>query len=137
MTSQVHMAELAIPGGLLYTRDHCWIRHEGTMVRVGVTDIAGQALGKVVFVQLPELGSAVDPRVAYGWIENLKAGADLFPPVRGIVHERNERLVYEPGAITEDPYGEGWLCVITPAEPPSSAGLYTAAQYTELVAGRS
>ena len=90
-----------------------------------------------MFVQLPELGSVVDPRVAYGWVENLKVGVDLFPPLRGLVQERNERLVHEPTTIIEDPYGEGWLCVIVPDEPYSNARLYTAQQYRALVARRT
>jgi glycine cleavage system H protein len=124
-----------VPGGLRYTHDHMWVRIEGSLVRVGVTDLAQRSLGEVVFVDLPDVGQTVEITQEFGWLESTKAVVDLFPPVTGIVREANSALLNAPGTLNEDPYGSGWLCVIEPSEPRETLDLMEAHDYCKLIEG--
>ena len=101
-----------IPEDLRYTNDHEWVRVEGKQVRVGITDYAQDALGDVVFVELPKVGDTVEVGGSLGEVESTKSVSDLYAPVSGTVVSVNDMLDASPGKLNEDPYGEGWICVL-------------------------
>lgn len=103
-----------IPEDLQYTKDHEWVRAEGEIVRVGVTDFAQDALGDIVFVTLPEAGTHVTAGEPCGEVESTKSVSDVYAPVSGTVVERNDALDSAPEVINSDPYGEGWMMTIRP-----------------------
>ena len=100
-----------VPDDLRYTSDHEWVRLEdGGRVRIGITDYAQDALGDVVFVQLPEPGSKVESGGSFSEVESTKSVSDIYAPVAGTVVEVNTELADAPQRLNEDPYGEGWIC---------------------------
>lgn len=117
------------PEDLRYTREHEWIRTTGETLRVGVTDYAQEALGDIVFVTLPEVGAEVASGEPCGEVESTKSVSDIYAPVTGTVVARNESLDAAPELVNSDPYGEGWMIDIRPAEPGSVDGLLDAAAY--------
>lgn len=123
----------SIPDDLRYTAEHEWVRPAGGVVRVGVTDFAQDSLGDIVYVSLPEPGTAVEPGGAVGEVESTKSVSDLYAPVAGTVVARNEGLADAPEAVNEDPYGAGWMLEIEVADPAAVSGLLDAAGYRELV----
>src|SRR5688572_33503856 len=106
-----------VPEDLRYTSDHEWVRQEDGRVRIGITDYAQDALGDVVFVQLPEPGSKVESGATFSEVESTKSVSDIYAPVAGTVVEVNDELGDSPQRLNEDPYGEGWICVIEPTDP--------------------
>lgn len=123
----------AYPADLRYTREHEWARAEGARVRVGITQFAQDQLGDVVFVELPKVGAQVRQLQPFGVVESVKAVSDLFAPLSGTVAEVNSQLTEHPEHVNQDPYGTGWLIVITPADPVELGQLLTAAQYEEFL----
>jgi glycine cleavage system H protein len=123
----------AYPADLRYTREHEWARAEGARVRVGITQFAQDQLGDVVFVELPKVGAQVRQLQPFGVVESVKAVSDLFAPLSGAVAEVNTQLTEHPERVNQDPYGTGWLIVITPADPAELGQLLTAAQYEEFL----
>lgn len=121
------------PSDLRYTAEHEWARLEGEVVRVGITFYAQDALGDVVYVELPDPGTRVTQDAPFGEIQSPKAVSDLFAPVTGEIVERNDEVVGAPELVNEDPYGEGWLVAIRPDNKAELDGLMTAQAYTELV----
>ncbi len=101
-----------VPDDRRYTSDHEWVLADGSLARVGITDYAQDALGDVVFVQLPERGAAVTAGESFSEVESTKSVSDIYAPVNGSVAEVNADLVDAPQRINEDPYGAGWICVI-------------------------
>jgi glycine cleavage system H protein len=124
-----------VPSHLRYTSDHEWARLEDGRVRVGITDYAQDALGDVVFVQLPEVGATVEAGATFSEVESTKSVSDIYAPVAGEVVEVNQELVDAPQHLNEDPYGVGWICVIAPADPEAFATLLDADAYRALLAG--
>jgi glycine cleavage system H protein len=122
-----------VPEDLRYTADHEWARVEGSRVRIGITDYAQDALGDVVFVQLPEPGTAVAAGASMSEVESTKSVSDVYAPVTGTIVEVNGELTDAPQRLNDDPYGEGWLCVIEPDDPASVSGLLDAAAYRKLI----
>ncbi|HVF13492.1 MAG TPA: glycine cleavage system protein GcvH [Acidimicrobiales bacterium] len=122
-----------VPDELRYTSDHEWARAEQGRVRVGITDYAQDALGDVVFVQLPEPGARLEAGGAFGEVESTKSVSDLFAPIAGTVVEANGELVDAPQRINEDPYGEGWICLIQPDDGAAVDGLLDASAYRALI----
>lgn len=122
-----------VPDDRRYTRDHEWARLEDAVVRVGITDYAQDALGDVVFVQLPDLGASLDSGASLGEVESTKSVSDIYAPVAGIVTEVNSELSDAPQRLNDDPYGEGWICVIEPADPNSVSTLLDAEAYRRLI----
>ncbi|HZQ56951.1 MAG TPA: glycine cleavage system protein GcvH [Acidimicrobiales bacterium] len=122
-----------VPEDLRYTADHEWARVEGSRVRIGITDYAQDALGDVVFVQLPEPGTAVAAGASMSEVESTKSVSDVYAPVTGTVVEVNGELTDAPQRLNDDPYGEGWLCVIEPDDPASVTELLDAAAYRKLI----
>ena len=120
------------PEELRYTREHEWARVEGNVVRVGITDFAQDALGDVVYVDLPEAGTEVRSAEPFGEVESTKSVSDVYSPVSGTVVDRNATVEESPELINSDPYGDGWLVAI---EAPESAaeGLLKAEEYHEFL----
>ena len=128
---------MSIPDDLRYTRDHEWAKKEGDRLRVGITAFAQEQLGDVVFVELPKPGARVTARQSFGVVESVKAVSDLFAPVSGEVAEVNGELAKAPETVNQDPYGKGWMIVVTPARPEEWDELLTAAQYQTFLAEAS
>ncbi|HSH60641.1 MAG TPA: glycine cleavage system protein GcvH [Acidimicrobiales bacterium] len=121
-----------VPDDLRYTTDHEWARLEDGRLRVGITDYAQDALGDIVFVQLPETGATVEAASSVGEIESTKSVSDVYAPVAGEVIEVNSQLTDQPQQVNDDPYGEGWLCVIVPSDPAAFGTLLDAEAYRQL-----
>lgn len=102
------------PNNVRYTQEHEWIRVEGEIAYVGITDYAQAQLGDIVFVDIPTVGETLKKGETFGTIEVVKTMSDLFLPIGGEVLEQNERLVDQPELVNKDPYGEGWLIKIKP-----------------------
>jgi glycine cleavage system H protein len=124
-----------VPEDLRYSKDHEWARREGDQVRIGVTDYAQDALGDVVFVQVPDVGTAVALGDSFSEVESTKSVSDIYAPVTGTIVEVNAELADAPQRLNEDPYGEGWLCVITLDDPSQLDELMDAAAYRALIEG--
>ena len=104
---------MSVPESLRYSTSHEWVLVSGTVVRVGITDVAQDALGEVVHVRLPELGSTVALSGLMGEVESTKSVSEIYSPVAGVVARVNDRLHQSPGLINSDPYGEGWVCELS------------------------
>ena len=123
-----------VPEDLRYTSDHEWVRkEEGGRIRIGITDYAQDALGDVVFVQLPEPGAKVDAGGSFSEVESTKSVSDIYAPVAGTVVEVNNELADAPQRLNEDPYGEGWICTIEPTDAAAVEALLDAAAYGDLI----
>lgn len=117
------------PQDLRYSKEHEWARTEEGLVRVGITDFAQDALGDVVFVDLPAVGSKVEAGRPLGEVESTKSVSDIFSPVSGTVVELNALVDERPELVNEQPYGDGWLLVIEPSEPAGTDALLDADAY--------
>ena len=122
-----------IPDDLRYTSDHEWVRIEGERVRIGITDYAQDALGDVVYVQVPTVGTAVKAGATFSEVESTKSVSDIYAPITGEVVEVNDDLSDAPERLNEDPYGEGWLCVISVGDASELDGLLDASAYRALL----
>ena len=125
------------PAELRYSTDHEWVRLEDALVRVGISDFAQDALGDVVYVELPEIGLKVSANSAFAEIESTKSVSDVFAPVSGEVLEANDMLEDQPELVNEDPYGDGWICVIRPNNSSDLEDLMDAEGYDSFVADES
>jgi glycine cleavage system H protein len=121
------------PDDLRYTSEHEWVRRQDGVLRVGITAYAQEALGDVVYVTLPEAGTAVTGGQPLGEVESTKSVSDVYAPMTGRVTARNDALNSSPELVNSDPYGEGWLVEIEPEDPQAVEGLLSAAQYEETV----
>lgn len=121
------------PNDYRYTREHEWIKLEGTTGIVGITDYAQRALGDIVYVELPKLGAKLEANQSFGTVESVKAVSDVYSPVAGEVIEVNESLGREPEKINQDPHGAGWIIKIRVADPKQLDGLMDAAAYQAYV----
>lgn len=122
------------PVDLRFTRDHEWVRAEGDVATIGITEYAAGQLGDIVFVELPEVGRTLERAAAFGVVESVKAVSDLFAPVSGRVVEANEALAGQPELVNGDPYGAGWMLRISLGEPSQLDELLDAAAYDALIA---
>ncbi|HEV2361576.1 MAG TPA: glycine cleavage system protein GcvH [Acidimicrobiales bacterium] len=122
-----------LPSDLRYTSDHEWARLEDGKVRVGITDFAQDALGPVVFVQLPAVGSAVGKGGSLGEVESTKSVSEIYAPIAGTVSEVNESLAEAPESLNDDPYGAGWLCVLDPSDASELDSLLDADGYQAIL----
>jgi glycine cleavage system H protein len=119
------------PTDLQYTRSHEWIRIEGDTATVGITDYAQDALGDVVYVELPDVGASFEAGATFGAVESVKAASDLYLPVAGEILEVNSALIDQPEVLNSDPYGEGWMLKIRVA--PGVGALMSAGAYEKYV----
>ena len=125
-----------VPGELRYSADHEWVRvGKGRRVRVGITDYAQDALGDVVFIDLPPVGTKVAPGAVFGEVESTKSVSELFAPLSGTVVAINDELEVAPGRVNEDPYSDGWICEIELSDPAELDDLIDAASYSALTEG--
>lgn len=121
------------PDDLRYTKEHEWARAEGALVRIGITDFAQDALGDVVYVDLPDVGTEVHAAQAFAEVESTKSVSDVFSPVEGSIVERNPLIEEHPELVNEQPYGDGWLVLVTPADPAAVDSLLDAEAYRAFV----
>ncbi len=124
---------MEFPEDLRYTKEHEWARADGTRVRIGITDFAQDALGDVVYVDLPEVGAEVTASQAFGEVESTKSVSDVFSPLTGTIVERNPLLDERPELVNEQPYGDGWLIVIEIGDPAQVEQLLDAAAYQAFI----
>ena len=124
-----------VPEDLRYSEDHEWARTLDERVRVGITDYAQDALGDVVFVDLPDEGATLEVKGKLGEVESTKSVSDLYAPIAGQVVAVNTALTDAPELVNSDPYGAGWVCEIAPTDPVSVAGLLDASAYRQLTEG--
>jgi glycine cleavage system H protein len=123
-----------IPEGLYYSKDHEWAKLEGSRVRIGITDYAQKSLHDVVYVELPQLNKQVRQSDTIGAVESVKAASDVFAPTGGKVVEVNKRLEDEPELINNEPYGEGWIAMLEPANLQADLGkLMDTKKYSEFL----
>ncbi|MGA8724089.1 MAG: glycine cleavage system protein GcvH [Acidimicrobiales bacterium] len=124
-----------VPDDLRYSSDHEWARSVGDRVKVGITDYAQDALGDVVFVQLPTTGTAVEAGGVLGEVESTKSVSEIYAPVGGEVVAVNAALSDAPETLNADPYGEGWICEIRPSDPAAVNSLLDPDGYRQLTDG--
>lgn len=124
-----------IPEGLKYSKEHEWVRVEGSVARVGITDHAQDALGDIVFVDLPKVGDSVSSGQNFGEIESTKSVSEIYAPLGGTVTAVNAALESNPDLLNKDPYGEGWICEVTGFDSASLDSLLDAAGYRDLIGG--
>ena len=121
-----------VPSNLKYTKDHEWVLVTGSTVRVGITDYTQDALGDIVYIQLPDTGSSVELHQGLGEIESTKSVNDVYAPVSGVVATVNDALSATPELLNTDPYGDGWICEIE-VTVLNEAELMTAEEYSALI----
>ena len=122
-----------VPENLRFSKDHEWVRMEGAVAVMGITDHAQHALGDITYVDLPPVGKKVKQGSEISAVESAKAAADVFSPVSGTVAEMNNELTSAPEAVNTDPYGAGWICKLKDVVQADLGNLLTAAQYRELL----
>jgi glycine cleavage system H protein len=130
------VAKYEIPDDVYYTREDEWVRLERNRVTIGITDYAQQQLGDIVFVELPEVGRALDRGEPFGVVESVKAVADLFAPITGEVVEVNTGLAEAPDGVNADCYGDGWMLVVQLTDPSEIEQLLSPADYAQHVKDR-
>ena len=124
-----------VPDDLRYSVDHEWVRVEGDVVRIGITDYAQDALGDVVYVQVPAVGTSVVAGQSFSEVESTKSVSDIYAPVSGTVVAVNDDLAAGPDVLNSDPYGAGWICEIEMSDPADLDGLLDAIGYQALIDG--
>lgn len=129
------ISELKLPDDVRYTEDHEWAKAEGEHCRVGVSDYAQDQLGEIVFVELPEVGATFDKGSEFGTLESVKAVSELFMPVSGEIAAVNDELADAPQLVNSDPYGQGWMVEIKPADPAELEQLKSKQDYLEMLKG--
>jgi len=122
-----------VPANLLFTKDHEWIKIEGSEALIGITDYAQTELGEIVYVELPSVGDSIAMESTFGTVEAVKAVSDLFMPVSGEVLDINKMLEDKPELINEDPYGEGWMIRIKLNNPAETDSLLSPEAYSQII----
>jgi len=122
-----------VPSELRYSREHEWVRVDGNVARIGITDFAQESLGDVVFVQLPDTGLDIVAGASVAEIESTKSVSDVYVPVSGVVETVNDALVGAPELVNQDPYGEGWILEIALSDPSEVDALLDANAYREVI----
>ncbi|NIT14724.1 MAG: glycine cleavage system protein GcvH [Candidatus Dadabacteria bacterium] len=124
---------MLIPEDLKYTSEHEWAKQEGELITIGITDYAQEALGELVYIELPSEGDEINKGDTFGAVESTKSVSDLFAPISGEVVEVNENLLDSPELINEDPYGEGWMIKVKPFAGDELSDCMDFEEYTEIV----
>ena len=122
-------------GDLHFTAAHCWVREEGALVVVGITDYAQDQMAELTFVELPEVGEHVEADEEVAVVESVKAANDIFAPLAGTIVEVNEALLEQPDLVNQDPYGKGWIFTLKPARRADLNGLLDADAYEAQLPG--
>lgn len=120
-----------VPEDLHYSKDHEWVRVDGGIATIGITDYAQNSLGDVVYVEVSKAGDELSANEAFGSVESVKAVSELFTPVTGTVTEQNETLQDQPEIVNTDPYGGGWMIRVKMSSPGEVDSLLTAAEYED------
>lgn len=120
---------MSIPADLLYSKEHEWVRREGSDLRIGITEFAQSELGDIVFVELPEVGEEITANEPFGSVESVKTVSELYAPVSGTVVEVNEDLEDNPEYVNESPYEKAWMIVIEPSDDSELDNLLSAEEY--------
>jgi len=128
------MAQSNVPEGLLYSKEHEWVRVEGDVATIGITDYAQASLGDIVYVELPRVGAALTQSASIGVVESVKAVSDVYTPVGGEVVGINDGLEGDPASVNRDPYGDGWFFSVRLADTSQLNDLLSPQQYEQLVA---
>ncbi len=126
-----------IPQDLRYHKEHEWVRQDGQTATIGISDFAQEALGDVVFVDLPQIGTVMEKDQEIGEVESTKATSSVYSPVSGKVVQVNTDLQDHPERLNKDPYGQGWIVVLELSNPAEIDSLMTAAQYEEFLSTQS
>lgn len=126
---------MQLPEDLRYSSDHEWVRLENGQLRLGITDYAQDALGDVVYVEIPEVGMQIDAAGKVSEVESTKSVSDIYAPVAGTIVAVNDALSDSPERLNDDPYGEGWICVIEPADASAVDALLDVDGYRRLIEG--
>lgn len=126
---------MVIIEGLLYSKDHDWVRVDGSVAAIGITDYAQQMLGELVFVELPDVGREYAGNEELAVVESTKAANDIYCPATSKVIDVNEKLESQPELVNQDCYNEGWICKLQIADPKSLESLMDSKQYKEYLAG--
>jgi len=124
---------MKVPKDLKYTKEHEWIRVEGNVGVIGITDFAQSQLSDIVYVELPETGTEVKQMESFGTVEAVKAVSDLYSPVSGKVIEVNQKVKDDPSIINKDPYGDGWLIKVEISNPDELNNLLSPEEYEKLI----
>ncbi|QGP91171.1 Glycine cleavage system H protein [Neomoorella glycerini] len=124
---------MEFPANLYYSKDHEWVEVEGNRARIGITDYAQEALGDIVFVELPQVGDELAAGDSFGVVESVKSASDVYAPVGGKVVAVNETLLDSPQDINADPYGKGWMIELEMSDPAEVEDLMDAGAYRQLV----
>ena len=124
-----------IPAELRYSSDHEWVRIDGSTATIGITEYAQDALGDVVFVEMPDAGLAVAAGESFSEVESTKSVSDIYAPITGSISEVNAELESQPELLNSDPYGAGWICRIEIGDPSELDGLMDAEAYRALTEG--
>jgi len=122
-----------LPQDLLYTKEHEWVKLDGTSATVGITDYAQSSLGDIVYVEMPKAGAAIEQFKQMGVIESVKAVSDIFAPLSGTITQVNGEVENDPAKVNSEPYGGGWLVKMTLADAGQAVNLLDAAAYQKVV----
>ncbi len=122
-----------IPAELRYTKDHEWVKIDGDIATIGITDYAQGELGDIVYVEIETVGETLEAEEVFGTVEAVKTVSDLFMPVSGEILEFNDGLESDPELVNTDPYGKGWMIKVKVSDPAQVNGLLTAEAYAELI----
>ncbi|MFT5054088.1 MAG: glycine cleavage system H protein [Oceanospirillaceae bacterium] len=126
---------MSVPADLKYSKEHEWIKIDGDVATIGVTDFAQGELGDIVYVEIETEGETLDKEEVFGTVEAVKTVSDLFMPVSGEVIEFNAAIESAPESVNSDPYGEGWMIKVKMSNPSEAEELLDAAEYEDLIAG--
>lgn len=129
----LNLLDMEFPTNIKYTNEHEWIRLEGDIAYVGITDYAQQQLGDIVFIDVPTEGETLEKGETFGTVEVVKTVSDLFLPIGGEVMEVNPQLEEHPELVNQDPYGEGWIIKLKPTDTAEMDELLDAAAYKEII----
>lgn len=121
------------PDELKYTKEHTWVKVEGNLATIGITDYAQSELGEIVFVELPEIETEIEHLIEFGVVESVKTVSDLYAPVSGIVVEANEDLLDSPEIVNDAPYDDGWLIKVEMNDPKELSALMSSEEYQDFV----
>ena len=124
---------MQFPADLRYTKDHEWIKVEGNIATIGITDFAQGELGDIVYIDINTVGKMLSAEAVFGTVEAVKTVSDLFLPVAGTINEINPALAGQPELVNTDPYGAGWMVKVTMVNPDDFAQLLTSEAYSQLV----
>lgn len=128
--------ELELPDDLKYSESHEWVRTDGETARIGISDYAQNQLGDIVFVELPEIGVALEKGREFGTVESVKAVAEVYAPIGGKVVAVNDELVDAPELVNNDPYGRGWMIEVSQEDKTEAESLLSRDDYMDILKGR-